>query len=380
MTTLRGRRVLFVFATLELGGSERQALMLARHLKGKHRADVRVWGLCREAGRLSRACEEAGIPWQAVRFAWPESRRGRFLELARFAILLRRERPDILLPFNLVPCVACGLAWRASGARLDVWSQRNDGTGMTGGSLHRLAVRLSPRFISNSEHGKRFLVETYRVEPRRVAVIPNGASLPGPMEDRVSWRRRLDIAADGFVAVMVANIRQPKDHATLIKAWRAVLDGAAEAGASSMTLLLAGRFDAGEEGLKSLAFDLGLGERLKFLGGIEDVAGLLEAADLLVHSSRTEGLPNAVIEGMAAGLPVVATDIPGVREAVGSDGFPFLAPPDDPGALSERILELWRDGTRRRSLGAAMKTRAERVFDPEAACERTAAFLAAGLE
>ena len=380
MTSLRGLKILFVFATLDIGGSERQALLLARHLKEKHGADVRVWGLQARAGALASACDDAGIHRESIPFTWPESRRGKLLELARFAGRLRRERPDILLPFNLIPCIVTGLTWRYSGARLDVWSQRNAGNETAARGLHRLAVRLSPWFISNSEHGKRLLVETYGVDQHRIRVIPNGISLPPEAEGRDAWRRRMGVGDDCFVAVMVANIHYPKDHPTLLKAWRMFLDRTLEAGGAQAMLLLVGRPDADMERLKSLAFDLSLGGHLKVLGWIEDMSGLLHAADILVHSSKSEGMPNAVIEGMEAGLPVVATDIPGVREAVGPDGVRFLAPPEDPAALSGQIFRFWQNGTLRRSVGAAMKSRAEQVFDPGNTCERTAAFLAEALE
>lgn len=380
MTRLSGKKVLFLFTSLDVGGSERQAMLLARHLKEQHGAEVRVWGLTREPGSLATACDHAGIRWEAIPFSWPESRAGKITELMKFVGRLRREGPDILLPFNLLPCVVSGLTWRLSGAALNVWSHRNAGNAMALGRLQPLAVRLTPWFISNSEHGKRYLVETYGMDPRRVKVITNGVFLPQEADERSSWRRRLGISDDGFVAVMIANIHHPKDHPTLLKAWRRALDESPAEGNPRMTLVLAGRPDARTEDLKSLASDLNLGEQLRVLGWTEDISGLLRAADILLHSSRSEGMPNAVIEGMAAGLPVVATDIPGIREAVGPDGSRFLAPPGDPEALSAQILRFQRDGTLRKSVGTLMKDRAQRVFDPRLACGQTAEFLTEALD
>ena len=97
--------------------------------------------------------------------------------------------------------------------------------------------------------------------------------------------------------------------------------------------MLAGRPEGRRELLEVLARDLGLGERVRFVGDVDDVAGLLGASDVGVLSSTPlEGCPNAVIESMAAGLPVVGTDIPGVREALGDEGRPFLVAAEDPGA------------------------------------------------
>src|SRR2546426_8921983 len=89
--------------------------------------------------------------------------------------------------------------------------------------------------------------------------------------------------------------------------------------------------------MRALARELNLGRSVRFLGPVDDVPGLLSAVDLAVLSSTSEGCPNAVLECMASGLPVVATDIPGIRKAVGPSGYNYLAPPDDARSFAERI-------------------------------------------
>jgi glycosyltransferase involved in cell wall biosynthesis len=143
-------------------------------------------------------------------------------------------------------------------------------------------------------------------------------------------------------------------------------------------LLLAGSLDSSDntrDATKALAFDLGLGRSVRFLGQVKDVSGLLGAADFGVFSSRFESSPNGVLECMAAGLAVAGTDIPGVREAVGAQGYELLAPPGDAEAMAERILRLASDSALRSRVGEANRARVETEFSPRLMCERTASLM-----
>lgn len=369
---------MFVFRTFGLGGTERQALRLALHLRDEHRSDVRILGLCREEGRFSRLCDENGIPWQSMPVDWPEGKAGRLLEVAKFAARLRRMEPDIIFSYNWFPNVLCGLTWKLTKAPLLVWNQRNEGHDLDRSRTHRTAVRMSPRFISNSVHGKKFLMDSYRVDPVKIAVIPNGIPIPHVTGRRDELRERIGVDAGSFVACMVANLTSYKDHPTVLAAWRIVLSRSA-GGRQSPVLLLAGRPDNRETDLKKIAFDLDLCGQVRFLGEIEDVAGLFSASDLCIHGSNMEGCPNSVLEAMASSLPVVGTDIPGIREAVGPEGTRLLAPPGDPQGLADRVLEMMGDAGMRTSIGESMRRRVETEFDPRRMCERTAEFIQASL-
>ena len=175
---------------------------------------------------------------------------------------------------------------------------------------------------------------------------------------------------------MIANLNWYKDHATVVKAWRRVVDQSGTAGA---VLLLAGRFSDKATELKALCFDLGLGNSVRFLDFVEDVPGLLSAADLCVFSSEGEGVPNGVLEAMAAGLPVAAVDDPSIREAVGPDGDPSLSPRGDADGLANRILALAADEVTRARLGSLYRARIRKEFSVEAMCEQTSKLIATAL-
>jgi glycosyltransferase involved in cell wall biosynthesis len=165
---------------------------------------------------------------------------------------------------------------------------------------------------------------------------------------------------------MVANFNPYKDHDTLLRAWRTVVESTRKRGVNAM-LVLAGQ----EEGiqissLRSLASELGIADNIRFLGHVVDISGLLSAVDIGVFSSSYEGCPNGVLEGMAAGLPVVATDIDGIREAVGPGGYRHLFPPGNAELLAERVVELASRPELRAEEGEVNRRRIQEEFDGRA--------------
>ena len=348
------KRVVFVLGNLELGGAERQALILARYLAEHEQADVEVWGFNR-SGPVADICEQHGIKWRVVPF-----------DLRKVARLLRAVQPDILLPYTLIPNVVCGLVWQRTGARLCVWNQRDEGIFSFDAKLEHRAAQRTPQFISNSQAGARYLIEKLNVEPAKVRVIPNGIEVAQPQLDRRAWRERLEIDETSFVACMVANLHANKDHETLLKAWRIVVDNKRTA-----VLVLAGRHYGAYESLVELTNELGIAAHVRFAGQVSDVAGLLSAVDLGVFSSRSEGCPNGVLECMAAGLAIVGTDIEGIRET----GIQFLAPPADADRFAQIVLKLADDPHLRATTGAANQSRIKDRYNAQRMCEDTVKYL-----
>jgi glycosyltransferase involved in cell wall biosynthesis len=376
---LASARVIIVIATLELGGAERQAILLGRHLAQAEGAEVEVWGYGKP-GRAAELCDEYGIVWRSVLMPLPWSIR-RFTQLqrlARFAQTLRRARPDVILPFMFMPSVVCGLVWRWSGARVCIWNQRDEGRDRLGRATEKAAIRLTPYFVANSEHGAEFMVRELGVNRARLRVIHNGVQLATPQWDRKMWRDHLGVNDDCFLACMVANLQTFKDHVTLLKAWRIVVDRLSLMNRQAV-LLLAGRFDETHDKLKALAYDLELGANVRFLGSVRDISGLLGAVDLGVHSSVNEGCPNGVLESMAAGLAVVGTDHAGIREAVGPGGHNFLAAPRNAEAFADRIIGLTLNPEASRAAGTANRFRIESEFQPGNMFQKMSSLIAAGL-
>ena len=373
--SLQGKRIVLVFGSLDLGGAERQGLLLAETLKNGFHANIQIWGLEENPGRVAQLCDEKGIPWRGVAFDWGKTGLTRSANLFKFACLLKKEKPDVILSYTALPNLVCGIIWKFAGAKLFVWNQRDEGLQLRNKVWNRFAVRSTRCFISNSVNGKLYLEKTYDVNPDSIVVINNGVELPVPRYSRNEWRDKLGLSESCLVACMVANIHPVKDHATLLKAWAVVVKRMAGFRVVPM-LLLAGRADSGVNELQQLASDLCLGDRVKFLGKVDDVYGLLGASDLYIQTSISEGVPNAVLEAMAVGLPVVGTDIAGIRAALGPLGITFLAPVGDSLAIAGNICQLFENADLRVATGKMFQERIAAEFTLSNMCGEMISYLA----
>jgi glycosyltransferase involved in cell wall biosynthesis len=350
MTALRGRRVVFVVAGEVFGGAERGALDIAEILRDEG-ASVAVLALDDRSGRGREVAAQRRLQWATEPVPWVGGRLEKATSLARLIRALRALRPDAIVASTNLPNVVCGLTWRATGAKTAVWRQCDvNGTTRFGARLFRHALHATPVVVTSAAHARAWLATTYELEPARARVIPSVVDLEEARESGSAWRARLDLSRDALVCCMIAHLHAGKDHATLLRAWRLVVD---ELDGACPTLLLAGRDAATEQAVKALAYDLDLRDRVRFLGEVDDIGGLLEACDLALFCSRSELLPRGVIEPMSAGLPVVATDLPGTREALGSSDPTTLVPAGDPQALAGTILRFAGNPELRRRTGAA---------------------------
>jgi glycosyltransferase involved in cell wall biosynthesis len=118
-------------------------------------------------------------------------------------------------------------------------------------------------------------------------------------------------------------------------------------------------------GLRELANQLGIAKDVHFIGRCDDVAALLFASHVGVLSSKAEGFANAILEYMAVGLPVVATDVGGVREAISKGQNGFIVPAGDDAQMAARIIEVLSDDTRAREMGARGKVLVGDKFSSE---------------
>jgi len=371
------RRVLFVLEWLDWGGAERQAVHFADRLQRRHGARVSVIGLGRP-GPVLESCAARGIPGRALRVGWASPRPRRALGVGRFIRAVRRERADAVVAFTMVPNVLAAVTRTCHGAGAVLWFQRDSGFNRQSAWLEKRALRLTDAFLANARSGVDFLVSTLGVDPSRVRLVPNGVETPHPRSSVKEWRERLGASPQAFVATMIANVHPPKDHETLLDAWETVVRGWRRPDRSPL-LVLAGRVHAEREELLRRAEREPLAGHVRVLGAIDDVDGLLAASDLGVFSSLSEGTPNGVLETMAAGRPLVGSDLPGIRDAVGPAADALLVPVANARALAERVLHLADDDERRRSLGDSLARRAAEAFDPDRASDGLAEAISASL-
>ena len=200
---------------------------------------------------------------------------------------------------------------------------------------------------------------------RNVEVLVHGVvqeDAPPPADTRDRVRGDLGLPEDAVVALTVANLRREKDYPNLLRAAQVAL-----AREPRLHVLAVGQGQLEAE-VAALHRELGLGDRCRLLGYRTDVKDLMAAADVFVLASAFEGLPVSIMEAMVSGLPVVATAVGGVPEAVVDGESGLLVPPRDASALAAALLRLARDPDLRAAMATKARVRGE-AFDIRTAVE-----------
>lgn len=226
--------------------------------------------------------------------------------------------------------------------------------------------RLAARVATVSDAARTALLGAGLDRADHVVTVHNGVAAAPAAGAGAGIRAELGLDADALVVAQVAVLREGKGHAVAAEAVARL-----RADHPGLRLVVVGDGPARAQVERALA---PLGEAALMLGHRDDVMALLDAADVLVHPTEIDALPTAVMEAMAAGLPVVATNVGGVPELVadGETGVLVQAPATAP-ALAEALAPLLADAGLRRRLGEAGRARYERGFTAESWAHRTRA-------
>jgi L-malate glycosyltransferase len=349
--------------SLCVGGAEVLAARLARRLRGEFRF---VFACLDEAGPLGEELRAEGFPvvllGRKPRLDW-----GCPLRLAG---LLRTERVDAVHAHQYTPFFY-GLAARLRGPRRPILFTEHgrhqpDYPRPKRMLANRLLLSRRDRVVGVGAAVREALIANEGIPAGRVGVLYNGIDVDAfaAATDRAAARRELGAGPGEFVLLQVARLDYLKDHATAVGTLARVVERMPQA-----RLVLVG--DGPERpAVEARVRELNLGDKVRFLGLRKDVARLLAGADVFLLTSVSEGIPLTVIEAMAAGLPVVATDVGGLREVVADGTSGFLAPAKDAAALAVHVLSLAGDAGLRRRMGEAGRARAKDHFDePRMAAE-----------
>jgi glycosyltransferase involved in cell wall biosynthesis len=272
----------------------------------------------------------------------------------RMASMIRQIRADVVQPFltpatfyTLLPALLCRTP-------VKIVTERVSAGRTATGSGYRLYLKMEDLLsqfadwaVSNSKAGEDFLIQR-GINPNRVRVIYNGLDLSRLVTTRESVervRQRLDIPPHGRVIGMMARLSSQKRHDTFLRA-AAVIN----------TVAPDTRYAIVGEGplrgpLEKLSQELGMAAEVTFFGEQREVGPYVSAFDIAVLLSEAEGCSNSVLEAMALGKPVVATDVGGNRELVEHGTTGFLVPPGDVQAAAEAVLNLIRDTAAASSMG-----------------------------
>ncbi|HSE06906.1 MAG TPA: glycosyltransferase [Methylomirabilota bacterium] len=288
-----------------------------------------------------------------------------FRAVARLTALLRRLRPDIVHSrnwgaFDAVP------AARLAGVPVVIHGEHGREVGDPAGlnrrrnRLRRLFLPFIDRYVTVSFDLARWLVDVVRIPATRVVTIHNGVDVARFSDERSRrGRAALGVPEGDLVVGTIGRLDPVKDQVGLIEAFAHVRTGDVPA-----TLVIVG--DGPCRGaLEARAERLGIGERVRFLGARSDVAMLLGGFDVFVLPSIAEGISNTILEAMASGLPVVATETGGNPELVQHDVTGRLVPVGDRDGLAAAVGAYVADPHLRLLHGKAGRARAVEEFPLE---------------
>lgn len=303
------------------------------------RFNVQVACFHREGAWLPRVQETVAVTEFPIRgFARPATVR----QAGAFARWCRRNRIQIVQSCDLYANVFALPAAALAGVPVRVGSRRELNPDKTGAqiALQRQAYRCAHAVVANSSAARRQL-EQEGVPAARIHVIPNGVTV-ARFEPTTGMRpvRRI---------LTVANLRREKAHDVLLRVAAQLAPAHPQ-----LHFVIAGGGPREAE-LRALSSSLGVDGHVEFLGHVENVPALLAQADAFVLPSLSEAFPNAAMEAMAAGLPVIASAVGGLLDLVDHGRNGLLAPPGDAGAFAAAIASLVTDPALAARLGSAAR-------------------------
>lgn len=352
--TSRGRRLSIVHteSSLGWGGQEIRIVAEAEGLKLRGHEMTIVCPPDAALFRAARARGLAAVPLPIGRLGWKNFH-------ALRAWIADRPRIDVVNTHSPTDNALAALAAATLSRAPPLVRTRHVSTPGRRNPLSRWLYRTAARHIvTTGEAVRAMLAKEHGLAPEKITSVPTGIDLarfhPG---DRTRARMELNLPADGFYVGVVAALRDWKGHADLLRAL-AQLRGRH----SDLRLLVVGSGPE-RENLERLVAELDLGAAVVLAGERSDVPSWLNAMDLFALPSHAhEGMPQAVMQAMAAGVPVVATEIGAVGEAVAHGETGLLVPPRSVAALAQALERLIADAPARAAMGRAARARAEARF------------------
>jgi len=330
---------LHVFPSFGIGGVPLRMARIINYLGSRCRHTIVALDGALDAGaRVSGAVDFALV-------AMTPDKNGLVANLVRYGRFIGRTRPDLLLTYNWgsIEWAAVNSLWpRRRHIHLESGFGIEEASGQLGRRVlaRRWGLRHAEALVIPSRTLERIAREIWRLPARKLRYIPNGIDLAAFADDGAGAPR----SDDAVVIGTVAPLRPEKNVGRLVRAFAALPPS------PRCRLVIVG--DGIErEKLKSLAAALGVANRVSFAGQKVITKSLLSGFDIFCLSSDTEQMPNALLEAMAAGLPVAAVDVGDVRAIVAPENRALIVPRDDLDSFSKAIGTLVADPNLRRQLG-----------------------------
>lgn len=351
-----------VITWLPKGGIERRLVTLLPKL---NRPPFRVKVVCiRERGPLADELEDAGIPVSVVHLPSRLNPRA----LRALAKWMRDQKIDLVHSHMYRSNVPATIAARIGGIRHVICQVHNIDTWETWRQriLDRWLLRWRTTMLAVSEQVKRDVMRNLHCPEERIRVLYNGVDIQkfGKVPPEPRLRQELNIPENCRVVVMVARLVEQKQHTKFLQVLELIRN---QLPPTFVLLVGEGKL---RERLEREAERRGLRDMISFTGHRNDIPQILALSDLSVITSDREGFSNAIVESLAAGLPVVASDVGGNREAIVDGECGFVVAPEDLTGFAVAIKKLLVEDTLRQCMSEAARRRAH-VFSLEHMIEET---------
>jgi len=335
--------IMHVVLSLEYGGLEKVAIDLASYLNnGKHKVII----CCLDRlGELAKEAEKRG-----VKVIFIKRKPGIDFSLPfRLSKVFKDEEIDIVHTHNHAAMLYGTLGARLAGIRAIFNTIHGREKKIKNKTIWSMAWKMNSMIITISQDAKRELVKNSGINPEKIGVIYNGID--------ISRFKKSD--ADSNVIGTVSRLSQEKDNFTMLEAFKII-----SSRLDNVSLVIAGDGPL-KESLKAKVESLKLEEKVIFLGFRNDIPEVLSGFSVFALSSLTEGISISLLEAMASGKPVVATNVGGNPEVVSDGETGLLVPPKEPDKMAEAIIKILSDRDMAKRMGEAGRKGVEEKFSLE---------------
>ena len=352
------RHLLHAFPSFNAGGMETRTSDIINHFGNRYRHTI-------IALDRNLSCREKINPSLDVQFLEvPDNKSNLLANLKTFTQTLKKINPDLLLTYNFG-----SVEWSLASAIANVCPELHWEEGFTTEEatkqltrriyIRRLFLARTRKIIVVSRQMQKIATDVWKFSPKKVLYLPNGVDLKQyANQSAKNLPPELSAGAGSLLIGTVARLRQEKNIPRLLRVFREATQNV------NAKLVIVGSGEMYEPILRHIQ-ELNLTEKVIMTGYINDPSAIVKALDILAISSDTEQMPISVLEAMAAGIPVVGTDVGDIKEMIAPLNVEFLCQADDENAFVKNLKRLMADEVLRGTIGVDNIARSQANFDKQ---------------
>lgn len=371
-------KILFLIPNLTAGGIQTQVFYLSNYLKNTASHDVKIIGFMSKDKNYTNKLDDLKIQWEYKpnlgKLIWGYENLNPVIKLIswlRLYLFLIKQGSVVLMPYTKHLDTFFNAIVRFSMVKTTFSFERGghlQPKRQSESFINRLSKKSNPVYVANSEHGKTAIHLIKGIELDQIRVIRNGIDFLGFSQHKNKSQKPLQVT-------MVANFFPEKEHLFVLDAWQRVEKSTSFDLKLNLVGLGGGSMCEENFNLAQLRTqELGL-KNVKFIGNQSNVINILNTTHIGLLATKSEGCPNAILEYMAAGLPIIASDIPGIREIVSEENKAWLFQRENLDDFVKKLITLAESSEIRDSLAASNYEHVRKAFGIEKMGEQYAKIL-----